>query len=70
MRLIDIDEIRIPAECLYDICGQIMISTEDLVKILFDAPVVEIVRCRECKKEDCTWRNTANPDWYCAEGEK
>ena len=40
MRLIDADAIRVKAEYLQNICGIIMIRTEDLVKIINEQPTI------------------------------
>jgi len=61
MRLIDADAIRIKAEYLQNICGIIMIRTEDLVRIINEQPTIPYDMkwnpdCKDCLPEginDC-----------------
>ena len=61
MRLIDTDAIRVKAEYLQNICGIIMIRTEDLVRIINEQPTIPYDMkwnpdCKDCLPEginDC-----------------
>lgn len=61
MRLIDADAIRVKAEYLQNICGIIMIRTEDLVRIINEQPTIPYDMkwnpdCKDCLPEginDC-----------------
>lgn len=61
MRLIDADTIRVKSEYLENICGIVMIRTENLVKIINEQPTVPYDMkwnpdCKDCLPEgieDC-----------------
>lgn len=53
MRLIDADAIRVKAEYLQNICGIIMIRTEDLVRIINEQPTIPYDMKWNPDCEDC-----------------
>lgn len=59
-------------------CASIIEIGETIIAQIDDQPtadVVEVVRCKDCKKrEHCrttnTWAVAPSDDWFCADGER
>ena len=45
--------------------------TVSKIKDMPSADVVEVVRCKDCKKQnDCGLYVDSEPEWFCADGER
>ena len=58
MRLIDADELGA------SVIKNTVFDKGDVIKLIEDAPIIEIIRCRECKYADKCSRNVAMIDTY------